>query len=66
MNAWQKQNMEADENGLNEVCDRCGRDIIHWDTMTHSFLAANGVDICCWICKNIEDEKLHHEKLQTV
>ena len=40
---------------LNEVCDRCNRQIIHWDYIYRAFLAANGRDILCNWCRSEEN-----------
>jgi hypothetical protein len=57
MNAWQEKELAEDDSGLLEICDCCGKRIIHWNHIFRSILSEDGVRILCWVCKAIEDDK---------
>ena len=51
MNAWNAEEMKADESGLTESCDKCNRLIHNWDWLSMSFLDFDGRILCMW-CKS--------------
>lgn len=55
MNSFNKKEIEEDESGLLESCDRCNAIIQNWDRLEMSCLSNNGKDILCKSCKEAEE-----------
>jgi hypothetical protein len=46
MNAWTKQQLEEDPDGMLEVCDNCNGLIHNWDWLGWSFVTLDGKIVC--------------------
>jgi hypothetical protein len=55
MNEWNKEQLEQDETGLVESCDRCNKLMCHWQWLNMAFLQMDG-QVFCRACNEEKNE----------